>query len=348
MTAKAKEAPEPMETTEPEQPKISFGTYADIRKRLLEPIPDRLISVRPQGGAQIRYVSVSDYKDMLDVRAGLWESSIVEFKQIGESLCVNVRIAIHADDGVFCQDGSGIEPMNTTSYGDPFSNAYAQGFRRACEGHGLSRELWRSESSQSFYLAYQERQHATDEPNTPEPQPKPEPQQAAEHFAKKPDMPPSATEKTDYIGHGEAKKKELKLRGLCKSLNEAGLPVPLDPYTEPMLWSPKTLNQYCVSGFDTALRDLDKQELEILLTDLNDILQERLAIAGESPADNTPEFSGPGPVTEAQLSALAKLCDIKGLKEADVANETTEGNKTTFAEMTEPEAGAAIQAITKM
>lgn len=122
--------------------------YADIKEKLKEPVPKELISTRPAGGnsgAQIEYINITDYKDLLDARAGIWESRVNDFKQIGESLCCVVNIAIHCDDGIFNQDGTGIEPLATDSYGDPFSNAYAQAFRRACEGHGLSRELWRKD-----------------------------------------------------------------------------------------------------------------------------------------------------------------------------------------------------------
>lgn len=122
--------------------------FAEIKKQLSAPVPTDLISVRNQGNRDIHYVNVTDYKDLLDQRAGIWEAIVMDFKQIGESLCCVVRLTIHADDGSFTQDGTGIEPLNTSSYGDPFSNAYAQAFRRACEGFGLSRELWRGDHEQ--------------------------------------------------------------------------------------------------------------------------------------------------------------------------------------------------------
>lgn len=128
--------------------------YAEIKKELRKPIPANLISSRPSysKGEQvgtIEFVNVTDYKELLDERAGVWTAQVNEFKQVGNSLCLILRLSIHADDGVFSQDGTGIEPIDTDSYGDPFSNAYSQGLRRACESHGLSRELWKKDSNQS-------------------------------------------------------------------------------------------------------------------------------------------------------------------------------------------------------
>jgi hypothetical protein len=57
-------------------------------------------------------------------------------------------VMIHASDGAYSQDGTGVESINLRGYGDVASNAYAQAFRRACESHGLARELWRMELSE--------------------------------------------------------------------------------------------------------------------------------------------------------------------------------------------------------
>lgn len=116
--------------------------YLEIRDRLKVPVPPEFIEMREQGGANIYYVNVDRYKELLDERAGVWTAEVGDYKQIGESLCCTVKLGIYAEDGIFVMDGTGIEPLNTNSYGDPFSNAFAQAFRRACASHGLSRELW--------------------------------------------------------------------------------------------------------------------------------------------------------------------------------------------------------------
>lgn len=125
-------------------------TYYMLKANLATPIPREMISSKQKGWDKkkdepiiIEYANVTDLKDLLDERVGLWTAIVTSFQQIGNSLCVVVRITIYATDGAFYSDGTGIENLDTSSYGDPFSNAYAQAFRRACEGHGMGREMWR-------------------------------------------------------------------------------------------------------------------------------------------------------------------------------------------------------------
>jgi len=124
----------------------------NIKRLLAEPVPAHLIRSREGGRDRngqvfyLDYINVYDYKDLLDERAGVWEALIVDYKQVSESMTCVVRITITAEDGKFSQDGTGIEPLAGNIYGYPFSNAYAQAFRRACEGWGLSRDLWRVDS----------------------------------------------------------------------------------------------------------------------------------------------------------------------------------------------------------
>lgn len=126
-----------------------FNSYADIKSRLQEPIPSDKLSVKTIQKHRIEFVNITAMKDLLDERAGIWEATVVDTKVAGDNLIVIVRIAIHAEDGVFVQDGTGLEALQVSGYGDPFSNAYAQAFRRACETHGLSRELWRKSETRS-------------------------------------------------------------------------------------------------------------------------------------------------------------------------------------------------------
>jgi len=124
-------------------PAIDEFSFSAIRARLAAPIDAKYISIKNLGGRDIPFVNITDMKDILDERVPVWESHVAEVKQIGENLCVVVRLSIHTTDGVFSQDGTGLEMLNVNSYGDPFSNAYAQAFRRACEGFALGRDLWR-------------------------------------------------------------------------------------------------------------------------------------------------------------------------------------------------------------
>lgn len=124
-------------------------TYAEIKRRLKTPIPTDLLSEKSTGGTKIKFVNVTDVKDLLDERVGngYWEVPSSEIVCAGGILFMTLTLVITASDGVFCHVGHGNEALDLKSYGDPTSNAYAQALRRAAESHGLARELWRMEIS---------------------------------------------------------------------------------------------------------------------------------------------------------------------------------------------------------
>lgn len=130
--------------------------YQSIKKRLRAQIPTEFISHKTKGANdKIKYLNVTDAKDLLDERVGSanWDAQIVRDSVVGKNYIIIVRIRIFADDGIFDQDGTGIEKVDHSGYGDTASNAYAQAFRRAAEGHGLARELWRGELSEEQLIA---------------------------------------------------------------------------------------------------------------------------------------------------------------------------------------------------
>ena len=124
-------------------------TYAELKKRLKRPIDRKLLSQKKAGGATIDFLNITDLKDELDSRLqpNHWEAIIKQTMLCGENLIMIVSLVIHAEDGAFCQDGTGIESINLRGYGDVASNSYAQALRRAAESHGFCRELWRDELS---------------------------------------------------------------------------------------------------------------------------------------------------------------------------------------------------------
>ncbi len=124
-------------------------TYAEIKRRLKMPIDKQLLSHKKQGGADIVFLNITDLKDELDARIAPnhWECLIKQTMVCGENLIIIASLLIHASDGVYCQDGTGIEAINLRGYGDVASNAYSQAVRRAAESHGFCRELWRMELS---------------------------------------------------------------------------------------------------------------------------------------------------------------------------------------------------------
>jgi hypothetical protein len=135
-------------------------TYDMIKANLLVPINPVLISQKPVGRGNdehfVDYVNITDMKDILDDRAGLWTALVKKTIVAEGMLLMVVSITIHAEDGDFTQDGTGFESLNFRGFGDIYSSAYAQAFRRAAEGHGLGRELWRKVEKKA--AQYTERQ----------------------------------------------------------------------------------------------------------------------------------------------------------------------------------------------
>lgn len=145
--------------------------YQEIKGNLAVLIPPEWVSYKVRKGrnnqeVKIEYVNVTVLKDFLDERAGNWTAEVKSTTVMGNQIGIVVRLSIECLDGWYFQDGTGIEELNHSSFGDSYSNAYAQAFRRACEGHGLGRELWRkSDVHQAEYD-----RHAP-EPQQRQPQP---------------------------------------------------------------------------------------------------------------------------------------------------------------------------------
>lgn len=146
----------------PIQEGIPSATYYELKANLAVPIRPEFISQKQKGWDKktnqailIDYVNVTDLKDQLDERVGVWTSEVISTTVTAAELLVVVRITIHASDGAFSQDGTGAEWLGHTGFGDTYSNAYAQAFRRACEGHGLGRALWRRDEIQDNQLGAQ-------------------------------------------------------------------------------------------------------------------------------------------------------------------------------------------------
>jgi hypothetical protein len=55
---------------------------------------------------------------------------------------MTVQITIHAAEGDFKRDGTGLERLDVGSYGDPQSNAESMAFRRAAARFGLGLHLY--------------------------------------------------------------------------------------------------------------------------------------------------------------------------------------------------------------
>ena len=59
---------------------------------------------------------------------------------------MTVRITIHAREGAFYRDETGLERLDVDSYGDPQSNAESMAFRRAAARFGLGLHLYEGDN----------------------------------------------------------------------------------------------------------------------------------------------------------------------------------------------------------
>ncbi len=98
----------------------------DLRK----PISERFMKHKTIKGKKISFVSWYDLNRLMDFYAPGWEFRInTSFD--GTKVCVIGALTIKAKEGDFTRSATGNENSDLDAYGDPYSNAEAQAFRRA-------------------------------------------------------------------------------------------------------------------------------------------------------------------------------------------------------------------------
>jgi len=112
---------------------------ADLSRQL----PKRFLCTKRVGGTELTFVPWYKVNKILDYyTGGAWHYEIKERTVTDEHLLITVRITIEAKEGAFWREGTGIEPLETNSYGDPQSNAESMAFRRAAARFGLGLHLY--------------------------------------------------------------------------------------------------------------------------------------------------------------------------------------------------------------
>lgn len=124
----------------------------DIIADLHEPIPERLLETRRQGGQEITYVPWYRAQKILNhYTRGFWEYRVVERWQQGDpsdggDFMMTVEITIHTAEGTFRRQGTGREEPGVAAsekgFGDTQSNAESMAFRRAAAKWGLGLDLY--------------------------------------------------------------------------------------------------------------------------------------------------------------------------------------------------------------
>ena len=122
--------------------------FKEFRRPLLEimtdlrkPISSRFIKTKTIKGRSIAFVSWYELNRLMDFYAPGWEFS-VNTTFDGTKVCVVGALTIKTQEGDFTRSATGNENSDLDSYGDPYSNAEAQAFRRCCARWGLGLHLW--------------------------------------------------------------------------------------------------------------------------------------------------------------------------------------------------------------
>lgn len=133
-------------TSQPRGPRPIAEILADLRK----PIPKRLLEKKPATGARnaqmLTFCPWHRVQRILNHYTGGGCSYEVRDRTVTDQhVLMTVRITIHAEEGDFIRDGTGLERLDVSSYGDPQSNAESMAFRRAAARFGLGLHLYEDE-----------------------------------------------------------------------------------------------------------------------------------------------------------------------------------------------------------
>lgn len=123
---------------------------ADILADLQKPIPKRLLEKKPATGSRntqmLTYCPWYRVQRILNhYTRGFCSYEVRERTVTDRHVLMTVRITIYAREGAFYRDGTGLERLDVSSYGDPQSNAESMAFRRAAARFGLGLHLYEGE-----------------------------------------------------------------------------------------------------------------------------------------------------------------------------------------------------------
>lgn len=115
---------------------------ADILGDLRKGIPDSMLKTKTLKGNAIPYIPWHKVVDILDWFAPGWTQEVRAINGSGNQTIVTIRVTIHAAEGEFHREATGIEDDEVSGYGDTSSNASAQALRRAAAMWGLGKYLY--------------------------------------------------------------------------------------------------------------------------------------------------------------------------------------------------------------
>ncbi len=123
-------------------PSPALRSIRDIVRDLSKPVAKRHLRTRKQGGKELTYIAWFDAIKYLDHYAPGWSYEIRSIQSVGGKLIMTTRISIPCLEGVVYREASGQEEEETSSFGDPSSNAESMSLRRAAAKFGVGIELY--------------------------------------------------------------------------------------------------------------------------------------------------------------------------------------------------------------
>lgn len=124
----------------------------EILNDLAQPIPDRFLEKRKQGGIYLIYIPWYNVCKLLDFYAPGWHGQVTQMITTDNRIFLSYRLTIEAEEGSFSREATGTEVLvnidhtsgevKELAYGDPSSNAESMAFRRAAAKFGLGLDLY--------------------------------------------------------------------------------------------------------------------------------------------------------------------------------------------------------------
>lgn len=123
-------------------PKPYARPIAEIMADLSKPIAPQHLESRKQGGKNLTFIPWHRAVRYLDYYAPGWNYEVRNIFHLGGRVALVVRISIPCAEGVVYREATGQEEEDTSSYGDPTSNAESMALRRAAAKFGLGLYLY--------------------------------------------------------------------------------------------------------------------------------------------------------------------------------------------------------------
>jgi hypothetical protein len=117
---------------------------AEILRDMNKRVPEKVLKVKNDNGASLKYIPWYHANRMLSFYAPGWSGEIrsITFAADSSTVTVVYRVTIRGSDGEAWRESSGTASVNDIHFGDPVQKAEGMAFRRACARFGLGLYLY--------------------------------------------------------------------------------------------------------------------------------------------------------------------------------------------------------------